>query len=253
MQRFVRVEYEGRAFWGEITDDRVVELDQPCWLSPSPTGPAIPLADVKYLCPVQPTKIILVGLNYRAHVSHSQSATEAPQNPVLFMKPPSSLLPANGQIVYPDGVDRVDYEAELAVVMGRRGRRIPPDEVPNHILGYTCLNDVTARRIQKQDGQWTRGKGYDTFCPIGPEVVTGIDPSDLLVEAYLNGERKQSGRTSQMIFPVPELVSFISDVMTLEPGDVISTGTPEGIDPMQRGDTIEVRIEKVGSLVNTVV
>jgi 2-keto-4-pentenoate hydratase/2-oxohepta-3-ene-1,7-dioic acid hydratase in catechol pathway len=208
---------------------------------------------VKILCPVMPSKIILVGLNYHIHVSHSQSATEPPKNPVLFMKPPSALLAHEGEIVYPEGVDRVDYEAELAVVIGKKAKKIKPNQVFEHLFGFTCLNDVTARKIQKQDGQWTRGKGYDTFCPVGPEIVTEIDPSDLLVEAYLKGERKQSGRTSDMIFPIPELVSFISDVMTLEPGDVISTGTPEGIDPMQRGDTIEVRIEKVGSLVNRVV
>lgn len=253
MEKYVRFEYSGKSHYGRIEHDRVVVFDGPYWLSGRATKQSISLSDVSLLCPVQPSKIILVGLNYHQHVQHSQSATEAPKNPVLFMKPPSSLLGPGGAIIYPDNCDRVDYEAELAVIIGKRGRDISPDRVNDHIFGYTCLNDVTARNIQKADGQWTRGKGFDTFCPIGPHVVRGVEASDLAVEAYLNGVRKQQGRTSEMIFPVPELVSFISRVMTLEAGDVISTGTPQGIDPMKVGDTIEIRVEQVGSLINTIV
>lgn len=252
MDTFIRFEKDGQLYFGKKEDDSVRVLESPYWVEVKETGTVYALDSVRVVCPVQPTKIICVGLNYHKHVSHSQSAVEAPKNPMLFMKPPSSLIGPGEEIIYPDNCDRVDYEAELAVVMGKRCRKIAPEQVAEHIFGYTCLNDVTARHIQKADGQWTRGKGFDTFCPIGPHIVTGIDVSDVSVEAYLNGKKKQSGRTSEMIFPISELISFITSAMTLEPGDVISTGTPEGIDPMQMGDTIEVRVEKIGSLVNTV-
>ncbi|MCK5126739.1 MAG: fumarylacetoacetate hydrolase family protein [candidate division Zixibacteria bacterium] len=252
MKKYIRCEYNGKIEYGYIEDDKVSFCAEPYWINETPNGKEASLDDVKLLCPVQPSKIICVGLNYRRHVKQSQSATEPPKNPMLFMKPPSALIGQNEVIEYPDNCDRVDYEAELAVIIGTKGRRIPEGKVTDHIFGYTCLNDVTARHIQKADGQWTRGKGFDTFCPVGPYVVTGIDASDISVEAYLNGEQKQCGKTSDMIFKIPELISFISGVMTLEPGDVISTGTPQGIDPMQIGDTIEVRIENIGSLINTV-
>lgn len=253
MERYVRCALSGVELFGRLEDGRIEILDGPYYAGARPTGRFVDLERVRLLCPVVPSKIILVGLNYRAHVQHSQSATEAPANPVLFLKPPTSLLGPDGDIVYPDGIDRVDYEAELGVVIGRKGHRIPIEQAEEYIFGYTCVNDVTARKIQKQDGQWTRGKGFDTFCPIGPQVVRGIDASNLSVEAYLNGQRKQSGRTSDLIFSIPFLVHFISSVMTLLPGDVISTGTPEGIDPMQKGDTIEVRVENVGSLINKII
>jgi len=253
VERYVRCALSGVELFGRLEDGRIEILDGPYYERVRPTGRYVDLERVRLLCPVAPSKIILVGLNYRAHVQHSQSATEVPANPVLFLKPPTSLVGPDGDIVYPDAVDRVDYEAELGVVIGRKGHSIPIDRAEEYIFGYTCVNDVTARKIQKQDGQWTRGKGFDTFCPIGPHVVRGIDASNLSVEAYLNGQRKQSGRTSDLIFSIPFLVHFISSVMTLLPGDVISTGTPEGIDPMQKGDTIEVRVENVGSLINKII
>lgn len=253
VERFVRCALSGVELFGRLDGDRIEILDGPYYERIRPTGRFVDVERATLLCPVIPSKIILVGLNYRAHVKQSQSATEVPANPVLFLKPPTSLLGPDGDILYPDGVDRVDYEAELGVVIGRRGHRIPIDSAYDYIFGYTCVNDVTARKIQKQDGQWTRGKGFNTFCPVGPYVVSGIDASDLSVEAYLNGQRKQYGRTSDLIFSIPYLVHFISSVMTLLPGDIISTGTPEGIDPMQKGDTIEVRVENVGSLVNRIV
>ncbi|MFH1701534.1 MAG: fumarylacetoacetate hydrolase family protein [Candidatus Zixiibacteriota bacterium] len=253
MEKYIRFEKNGKSGYGRIEKDKVIILSGPYWQGHIETEESVILDEIKLLCPVQPTKIMCVGLNYRKHVQHSQSATVAPKTPVLFMKPPSSLLGPSGAIVYPDNCDRVDYEAELGVVIGSRGRKIPPEKVFEHIFGYTCLNDVTARHIQKDDGQWTRGKGFDTFCPVGPHVVTEINPMNLQVEAYLNGEQKQSGNTSEMLFPIPELISFISSVMTLEPGDIIATGTPEGIDPMQIGDEVEIRIEKIGSLFNKVV
>lgn len=253
MEKYLRFRSSKGEYYGLLEGEMIKVMDKAPWLDGQPNGETVAADSVEFLCPVEPTKIICVGLNYHMHVQHSQSATEAPANPVLFMKPPSSLLEPGGKIVYPDNCDRVDYEAELAVVMGRRGHKIPEAEAEDYIFGYTCLNDVTARKIQKADGQWTRGKGFDTFCPVGPNIVRGVDISDLAVEAYLNGEQKQYGRTSDMIFSIPFLVQFISAVMTLMPGDIISTGTPQGIDPMQRGDTIEVRVENIGSLVNTIV
>ncbi len=253
IEKYVRFKEGDEIRYGKLIEDRIDILDGPYFLNAESTGLETFVEQATLACPVEPSKIICVGLNYQMHVKQSQSATEAPKNPVLFLKPPSSLLGPNGKIVYPDNCDRVDYEAELAVVIGKRGRNIPKEKAGEYIFGYTCLNDVTARNIQKADGQWTRGKGFDTFCPVGPMVIKGVDVSDVTVEAYLNGEQKQSGRTSDMIFSIPFLISFISSVMTLMPGDVISTGTPQGIDPMHKGDTIEVRIENVGSLVNTVV
>ncbi len=192
--------------------------------------------------PVKPTKIICVGTNYRDHAKELDM--KIPEEPLIFLKPPSSLIYDSQEIIYPHGVERLDYEAELAVVIG---------DVPGHILGYTCLNDVTARDLQKKDGQWTRSKSFDTFCPVGPVIETDIDPADIKVESYLNGVLKQSSSTRNLIFGVPALLSFISGIMTLMPGDIISTGTPYGVGPMQPGDEIEVRIEGIGSLKNKVV
>ena len=176
-----------------------------------------------------------------------------PAEPVLFLKPPTTVIGPGDTVVYPAASLQVDYEAELGVVIKKRTRGVGPEEAPDHILGYTCANDVTARDLQKKDGQWTRAKSFDTFCPVGPWIETGLDPADLLIQSYLNGERRQSSRTSQLIFKVNELVSFISGIMTLEPGDLIITGTPAGIGPMQPGDEIEVRIEGIGSLKNRVI
>lgn len=208
------------------------------------------IKDIKLLAPVKPEKIVCVGLNYQKHVQHSQSADKAPEEPLLFFKPPSALIAHEDTIVYPDFVDRVDYEAELGVVIGKTLKNASPEEARKAVFGLTCVNDVTARNLQKKDGQWTRAKGFDTFCPVGPWIVTDTDWSDLKVEAYLNGELKQSGRTSQMIFKPEVLIAFISKVMTLKPGDLVSTGTPQGIDPMQVGDKIEVVVENVGRLIN---
>ena len=252
MEKFIRFEMAGNEMFGRPVEDKIEILDGPFWIDVRPTGHMVDPADVKLLAPVRPSKIILVGLNYRRHVEHSQSATKVPDYPLIFMKPPTTIIGPGQDIIYPDIVDRVDYEAELGVVIGKQGRHIPQKEAEAYIFGYTCVNDVTARNLQKADGQWTRAKGFDSFCPVGPHVVRDVDVSDVSVEAYLNNQRKQQGRTSDLIFPIPYLVEFISSVMTLMPGDLISTGTPEGIDPMQRGDKIEVRVENVGALVNRV-
>jgi 2-keto-4-pentenoate hydratase/2-oxohepta-3-ene-1,7-dioic acid hydratase in catechol pathway len=208
---------------------------------------------VKLLAPVEPSKIVCIGLNYKEHVKESQSADKAPDEPVLFMKPPSSLIGPGARITYPEMAGRVDYEAELGVIIGRECKNAAAIEAEDYIFGFTCVNDVTARDLQKKDGQWTRGKGFDTFCPVGPWIVDRLKYEDLLVESYLNGQLRQSSKTSLLIFPIPELRSFISKVMTLYPGDLISTGTPAGVGPMQPGDRIEVRIEGIGSLVNDVI
>jgi 2-keto-4-pentenoate hydratase/2-oxohepta-3-ene-1,7-dioic acid hydratase in catechol pathway len=206
---------------------------------------------VKILPPCQPSKIIAVGLNYKDHAKELN--LPIPDEPILFMKPSTSIIGHEDNIIYPYQAQRVDYEAELAVIIKDKAKDLEPDEVFDKILGFTCFNDVTARDIQKKDIQWTRAKSFDTFSPIGPFVVNGIDPNNLKIESYLNGELKQSSNTNNLIFRIEELVSFISKVMTLLPEDVITTGTPAGIGAMNRGDIIEVKIEKIGTLRNYVI
>ena len=248
--RVVRVFSEGDARYG-LADDATVTLisDEPfaAWEPEDSMG----LSGAKLLTPVVPTKIVCVGINYRTHAE--EMGHEIPDEPVIFLKPPTSINGPGAEIRIPPGVGRVDFEAELAVVVGRRTRNATPEQAKANVLGFTCANDVTARDLQRRDGQWTRAKGYDGFCPLGPWIDTDVDPTDLLVESYVNGERRQSARTSDMIFDVYTLVSFVSGVMTLLPGDVVLTGTPGGIGVLAPGDTVEVRIEGVGSLVNKVV
>ncbi len=196
-------------------------------------------------------KIILVGLNYRDHARELKMPI--PKNPIIFLKPPTTLIGNLDKIIYPKQSKRIDYEAELALVIKKTCRNIKPQEAKKYILGYTCLNDVTARDLQKIDGQWTRAKSFDSFCPIGPWIETDLDPSKLQIRCWLNNKLKQDSSTAQLIFPVEKLVSFISSIMTLYPGDVISTGTPSGVGPMQPGDRVEVEIEGIGKLTNQVV
>lgn len=253
-QRIVRFSVRESAYrFGILEGDYVTCLSNAPWCGGLPTAESFPTAQVSLAAPVDPSKVVCIGLNYHAHVDASFSADKAPDAPLIFLKPPSSIIAAGAKIVHPKASERVDYEAELGVVIGKRASRVSSTAALDYVFGYTCVNDVTARDLQKKDGQWSRAKGFDTFCPVGPWIVTGIDVSDILVEGIHNGETKQSGRTSQMIFDIPFLVSYVSHIMTLEPGDLISTGTPSGIAPMKPGDSIEVRIEKVGSLVNTVV
>jgi 2-keto-4-pentenoate hydratase/2-oxohepta-3-ene-1,7-dioic acid hydratase in catechol pathway len=198
-----------------------------------------------------PSKIILVGLNYRDHAR--ELGMPIPREPVIFLKPPTALIGHTMNIVYPAGVKRLDYEAELALVIKKEAKDLSPERVKDYIAGYTCLNDVTARDLQKRDGQWTRAKSFDTFCPVGPVLKAGLDVSDVRIRSYLNGQCKQDSTTAHLIFSVPELVSFISHVMTLIPGDIIATGTPAGVGPMKPGDIIEIEIEGIGRLRNRVV
>jgi len=205
----------------------------------------------RLLAPVAPSKVVCVGINYLLH--GREMGHEMPEEPVIFLKPPSAVIGPDDAIRVPDGFDTVDHEAELAVLIGRRTRSVTSGAASDHILGYTCANDVTNRVVQRKDGQWTRGKGYDTFCPLGPCIVVGVDPTALDIACLVNGEVRQSANTREMIFGPLELVSFISRVMTLEPGDVVLTGTAAGVGPMKRGDMVEVRIEGIGSLVNALV
>ncbi len=211
-----------------------------------------PLADLHLLAPVTPSKILCVGRNYRDHAT--ELGNEVPKEPLLFLKPPSSLLAPNGVIRMPSLSNRVDYEGELAIVIGRRCRNLGPDEdVRTFIRGYVIVNDVTARDIQKSDGQWTRGKGFDTFCPVGPIVSNEIDPvagAPVTVTTRLNGVVKQQGCTADLIFPIPDLLRYITATMTLEPGDIIPTGTPAGVGPVQPGDRIQVEVDGLGILEN---
>jgi 2-keto-4-pentenoate hydratase/2-oxohepta-3-ene-1,7-dioic acid hydratase in catechol pathway len=221
---------------------------------PSRRMDRLPLAEASLLAPVQPTKIVCVGRNYREHAA--EMGNEVPQEPLLFFKPPSSLLPPNGTILRPKVSARTDYEGELGVVIARRCRHLADNEdVRPYILGYTCVNDFTARDLQKKDSQWARAKGFDTFCPVGPVVADGvnIDPwAGVTVETRVTGEVRQSGNTRDFIFALDVVIRYISQVMTLEPGDLISTGTPEGVGPVVAGDTIEVSIPGIGQLRNPV-
>ena len=247
--RFVLHEKQSPTY-GLVKDDKVSVMDGPPWAGGRESGATCPIQDVILKAPVQPSKIVCIGLNYHAHVEASQSADKAPEYPLIFLKPPSSIIGPDEKILHPEQSERVDYEAELGVVIGKQARNVGREQALEYVYGYTCVNDVTARDLQKKDGQWSRAKGFDTFCPVGPWIVTRLNYSDVLVEGVLNGEIKQSGRTSLMIFDVPYLISYISSVMTLEPGDLISTGTPAGIAPMKSGDVIEVRVEGVGTLKN---
>jgi 2-keto-4-pentenoate hydratase/2-oxohepta-3-ene-1,7-dioic acid hydratase in catechol pathway len=200
---------------------------------------------------LRPSKIVAVGRNYLAHAQ--ELGHPVPTEPLIFLKPPSAIVGDEADVVYPRASARVDHEAELAVVMGRHCKDVSEGDALDYVRGYTCANDVTARDLQESDEQWTRAKGFDTFCPLGPWVVEELDPSSLRVSARVNGEVRQEGNTSDMLFPVPALVAYVSSVMTLEPDDVILTGTPPGVGPVRRGDIMEVEVEGIGVLRNRVV
>ncbi|MBF0529942.1 MAG: fumarylacetoacetate hydrolase family protein [Deltaproteobacteria bacterium] len=251
--RLIRFKAEGEPGikYGSEKNGQIQELTGDIFGQFKVTDRAFSLSQVTLLAPCQPTKVVAVGLNYRDHIEEMHHTV--PDEPVIFIKPASSVIGPSQVIICPPRSHRVDYEAELAVVISRHAKNVSPGEASRYILGYTCLNDVTARDLQAKDQQWTRAKGFDTFCPIGPVIETELDPSDLSVEAWLNGEKRQSSRTSNLLFNVPTLVAFISGVMTLEPGDVIATGTPSGVGPVKPGDSIEIRVQGIGSLINKVV
>jgi 2-keto-4-pentenoate hydratase/2-oxohepta-3-ene-1,7-dioic acid hydratase in catechol pathway len=222
------------------------------------TGERYPLAEVRLLAPVLPSKVVAVGKNYAEHVREMRelyaAAAELPAEPVLFLKPSTSVTGQGGPIAWPVKLtDRVDFEGELAVIIGRLCKDVPRHRAADVIFGYTCANDVTARDLQARDGQWTRAKAFDTFCPLGPWMETAADPADLGITTTVNGDVRQHARTSELLFDVPSLIEFVSSVMTLLPGDVLLTGTPEGVGPLTDGDEVSVTIESIGTLTNKVV
>jgi len=247
LARFLHQEKER---FGIVEGDHIQVAEGALFGSFNVTRQGYPLEEIKLLPPTQPSKIVAVGLNYKDHAAEVK--IEIPDEPLLFLKPSSAVIGHLDHIIYPPMSHRVDFEGELGIVMGKTAQGVPEEGADECILGYTCCNDVTARDLQGKDGQWTRAKGFDTFAPVGPWIETEIDPTCLQLETFLNGERKQASNTSNLIFPPRRLVSFISQIMTLYPGDVIATGTPSGIGPMNVGDTVEVRIEGIGNLVNRV-
>ncbi|MDZ4724328.1 MAG: fumarylacetoacetate hydrolase family protein [candidate division Zixibacteria bacterium] len=256
-ERFVRFSTEKSILsrFGVIREGALSVLNFAPWEGGSETGERLNVQEIRLLAPVTPSKIVCVGLNYHAHVSASFSADKPPDTPLIFLKPPSSVIGPKESIVHPEQSERVDYEAELGIVIGKLARFVSEETALDHIFGFTCVNDVTARDLQKKDGQWGRAKGFDTFCPVGPWIIPrdDIDFANAQVEGILNDNVMQSGNTSQMIFSIPTIICYISSVMTLEPGDLIATGTPSGIAPMKPGDTIVVRIAGIGELSNTMV
>jgi 2-keto-4-pentenoate hydratase/2-oxohepta-3-ene-1,7-dioic acid hydratase in catechol pathway len=239
------------AHYGVIEGENVIEISGQPWMKWSRGARAYRLGDVRLLAPVEPSKIVCIGRNYAAHAV--ELGNEVPKEPLMFLKPPSSIIGPEEAIILPKYSLRVEHEGELALVVGRRCSQLrDTDDSLSFVIGYTCLNDVTARDLQKSDVQFARAKGFDTFCAVGPHIETDLDPSNVLVETYVNGTRRQSGATSLMIFTPAFLIRWISRMMTLMPGDIIATGTPAGVGPLVAGDTVEVSVAGVGVLRNPV-
>ena len=246
--RFVRFEIEGQVRCGILEGEVITPLEGEFWNEEIRSGERFPLGGVRLLAPLEPGNIFCVGRNYTEHAK--ELGHDLPEEPLIFLKATGSLLEPEGTIRLPQWAGRIDYEGELAVVIGKTCRNVSEQEAPGAIFGLTCLNDVTARDLQNKDGQWTRAKGFDTFCPFGPWIVPSAETNGRKIETRLNGQVVQSANTDMMIFPVPRLISHISRFATLKPGDVIATGTPAGVGPMQAGDQVEVEIEGVGLLRN---
>jgi 2-keto-4-pentenoate hydratase/2-oxohepta-3-ene-1,7-dioic acid hydratase in catechol pathway len=248
--RLARYLIKGKPIVGRLEGDRLWPLRGDFPESIAPEGPPLVLESARLLSPCTPGKIVGIGLNYKDHAR--ERGKPLPHEPLLFLKPPSALVAPGSPILLPPGVGRVDHEAELAIVIGRPAKDLAVANAGEAILGYTCFNDVTARELQDRDGQFTRAKGFDTFAPLGPWIETELDPSDLSIEAKVNGAIRQSSSTREMIFSPAFLVSFVSRIMTLFPGDIIATGTPAGIGALADGDTVEITIEGIGTLTNKV-
>jgi 2-keto-4-pentenoate hydratase/2-oxohepta-3-ene-1,7-dioic acid hydratase in catechol pathway len=237
---------------GIVEDGVIREISGEIWGERKPTGRQWPVNDVRFVPPAWPSKIICMAKNYMDHAAEMNA--ETPKQPIIFSKPPSSIIAPEDQIVLPRISKRVDFEGELAFIIGRRcSRPRPTDDIRPYIAGYTCLNDVTARDLQRLDGQYTRGKGFDTFCPFGPVVETAHPADDTTIETFVNGARKQSARVADMVFSMDVVFRWIAEAMTLEPGDLITTGTPAGVGPLVAGDVVEVRVGGIGTLRNTCV
>jgi 2-keto-4-pentenoate hydratase/2-oxohepta-3-ene-1,7-dioic acid hydratase in catechol pathway len=249
--KIVRFTHGEKAEWGIQYEDAIQGIEDSPYDSIRPTHSYHRYTDIRLLPPCLPTKIVALGVNYRSH--GEEMSHRIPAEPLIFIKPSTSVIGTEDNIVYPESSARVDYEGELGVVIRSVAKDVSREQAADFIFGYTCVNDVTARDLQAKDKQWTRSKSFDTFCPIGPCIETELDPNDLALETVLNGEIRQQTRTSQLIFPVATLVSYISHVMTLLPGDIIATGTTSGIGPMHPGDIVEVKIEGIGTLRNYVV
>lgn len=240
--------------FGVLEGDSVFPLTEGATVEAFPsrlTGKSIPISEVQFSAPVAPSKIVCVGRNYQEHAA--ELGNKMPDEPLLFLKAPSAIIAKDDCIVLPAQSQQVEHEGELGVVIGRQARNLREDEDPlSYVLGYTCVNDVTARDLQRKDVQFTRAKSFDTFCPVGPFIVDGFDPLNLAVTTRLNGVTKQKGATADMAFSVPFLIKYIAGIMTLYPGDLIATGTPAGVSPLKDGDVVEVEIEGIGVLRNTV-
>ncbi len=243
---FIRFLLDKNTYYGVKERGKVTLLQGDLFEGYQKTDKTVPLEEITLLPPCEPSKIICVGRNYKAHAEEMNA--KPPEQPILFMKPSTTLIADGGSVIYPKESSKVDHEAELAVIIGRKGRRIPVSEATDYIFGYTCALDMTARDLQRKDGQWMRGKSFDTFCPIGPGIVPTLNLEDAAIEMYVNEEKRQCSNINHMIFSVPYLVSYISQGMTLYPGDVILTGTPEGVGPVQPGDQLKMRIAGVGEL-----
>ncbi|MEP6919909.1 MAG: fumarylacetoacetate hydrolase family protein [bacterium] len=251
--RFTHPSLSGSHF-GRIEGDRVFSIEATEYFeheTDHSTSEPVALAEVELLAPVTPSKIVCVGRNYREHAA--ELGNKMPDEPLLFLKPSSAVVASGDVIRLPPQSTQVEHEGELGVVIGRKAQRISDTDDPlSYVLGYTCVNDVTARDLQRKDVQFTRAKSFDTFCPVGPVIVSDINPLDLGVTARLNGAVRQQGRTSDMAFSVPFLIWYISQIMTLNPGDLIATGTPAGVSPMNEGDVVEVEVEGIGILKNSI-
>lgn len=249
--KFIRAEFEGEAFYAVLDGERVKRLAAAPYEAVRYDGREYGVSEVKLLPCAEPTKIVAVGKNYRAHAD--EMGEGQPEEPLLFLKPSTSIVGDGDDVVYPEISHRLDYEGELGVVIGKKCHAVKPGHSSEVIFGYTCLNDVTARDIQKAVSQWTRGKGFDTFCPIGPHIETEMDPTHARIATRVNGEVRQHSTIDCMTHDIDKLVCYITECMTLLPGDIIATGTPEGIGSMQRGDIVEVEIEGIGVLHNRIV
>ncbi len=248
--RIVRYSYQNEIGYGIVEKEEIRQIQGDVFGEFQTGSRVAALDEVILLAPCMPGKIAAVGLNYRDHAD--EVGAKIPETPILFLKPSTAVIGPSEKILYPEMSSQVDYEGELGVVIGKVSRKISVESARSHILGYVCFNDVTARDLQKKDKQWTRAKGFDTFAPTGPWITTDLNPQCLTIETFLNGELRQSSNTENLIFNCYELVSFISQVMTLIPGDIIATGTPSGIGPMKVGDRVEVVIEGIGTLINSV-
>lgn len=253
--RIARVKLSsGAVVYGFVSQDQFQPLagspfDRPVAFMPAPDA-SLPLAQVTLLAPCQPSKIVCVGRNYVDHAA--EHGAEVPAEPLLFLKPPSAVVGPEDAVILTPLSQRIEHEAELCVVIGRTARHLRPEHALEAVLGYTCGNDVTARDLQRKDGQWSRAKGFDTFCPLGPWIETDLDWRAQTVQCLVNGAVRQSGRTRDMVFGVPQLLAYVTAVMTLEPGDVLMTGTPSGVAPLYAGDRVTVSVSGIGSLTNDV-